>query len=143
MEKYSYLADAVVVGHAVYVGFIVLGLLAILIGGFFGVGWIRNFYFRAIHLAMITIVAVEALLGVACPLTTLENHLRERAGQPLREGSFMGRAAHDLLFYEAPQWVFNSLHIGFALLVLATFILLPPALPWKKNERELARSAIH
>ena len=141
MGIYSHLADAVVVLHAAYVGFVVLGLLAILVGWVFGCGWIRNFWFRAIHLAMIAVVATEAAWGVTCPLTTLESHLRRLAGESVATSSFMGRLAHNLLFYEAPQWVFTALHIGFALLVLATFVFLPPAWPWRKDKQTLTVSA--
>ena len=143
MNAYSHLADAVVVLHAAYVGFVVVGLLSILMGRIFGWHWVRNFWFRIIHLTMIGFVAAEAICGVTCPLTTLERHWRNLAGQNMEPGSFMGRLAHNLLYYDAPPWAFNALHIGFAILVLATFIYLPPYWPWKKNEQALAGRVVH
>ncbi len=132
MKLYSLLADAVVILHAAYVAFVLFGLLAILLGYVVRWDWIRNFWFRGIHLAMILIVAFEALMGIVCPLTTLENFLREQAGETVRSGSFVGQIVHDLLFYEAPPWVFTFAYCGFALLVLGTFVLVP--IRWKKSK---------
>ncbi len=126
MRLYSYLADAVVILHFTFVAVVVFGLLGIMIGAVVRWRWVRNFWFRAIHLAMISIVAMEAVFGVVCPLTTLERVLRRKAGETVAEGSFMGRLFHDLLFFEAEPWVFTGLHIGFAVVVLATFVLVPP-----------------
>ena len=67
------LADLIVVFHATYVSFVVFGLVAILIGSSYGGDWVRNFWFRAIHLAMIGIVVLEALFGITCPLTVWES----------------------------------------------------------------------
>ena len=81
MAVYRFLADLVVVVHAAYVGFVVMGFVAILVGIVRRRGWARNFWFRSIHLAMVAGVAAQALAGVLCPLTTLENYLRSRAGE--------------------------------------------------------------
>jgi hypothetical protein len=72
---------------AAYVGFVVLGFTAIVLGSAMGWRWARNLYFRVAHLAPILLVYLEALIGVSCLLTTLENrphllgrgsHLRRR-----------------------------------------------------------------
>jgi hypothetical protein len=61
-----------------------------------------------------------------------ERQLREAAGQPVSDATFIGRLFHNLLFYEnVPAWVFTVLHIGCALLVIATFVLAPPRLKSK------------
>ena len=80
------LADLIVVFHACYVSFVVFGLAAILAGIVFRWGWVRNFWFRAIHLVMIAIVVGESLAGVPCPLTVWEQQLRKRAGEALHGG---------------------------------------------------------
>jgi hypothetical protein len=137
MNMYGFLADAVVVLHAAYVCFIVFGLLAILLGVFIGWRWVRSFWFRTVHLVMIAIVALEAAFGVRCPLTVLENHWREAAGEMTETGSFMGRLAHNLIFIDAPPWIFPVLHISFGAIVLATFILAPPQWPWRKLAKDV------
>ena len=78
---YGILADLVVVAHFAYVLFVILGLLAVLIGRFLGWNWTRKFWFRAVHLAMIAIVVAEAWMGITCPLTNWENSLRALAGK--------------------------------------------------------------
>ncbi len=125
MNVYSLLADLVVIVHGAYVGFVVFGLVAVLVGYLLRWQWVRNFWFRTIHLGMILVVVFEALAGIVCPLTTLENYLRDQAGQPAQSGTFMGQVVRDLLFYDAPQWVFTCAYGLFATLVLASFWLVP------------------
>ncbi|MHC4401803.1 MAG: DUF2784 domain-containing protein [Planctomycetota bacterium] len=132
MKSYSFLADVVVVVHALWAAFVTLGLLAILLGVLLRWKWVRNFWFRAVHLLMIGIVVFQALTG-GCPLTSLENDLRTKAGESHYEGSFIGHWVHKLLFYRAPDWVFTTLYCAFGSLVLATFCLAPPRWPWAKS----------
>jgi Protein of Unknown function (DUF2784) len=126
MNFYSILADVVVVAHFAYVAFVLLGLVAVLVGFLLRWEWVRNFWFRIVHLSMILIVAFEAVMGIVCPLTTLENYLRDKAGESVRAGSFMGQVVHDLLFFEASPWVFTCGYCAFAGLVVTTFIIIPP-----------------
>src|SRR5688572_24354420 len=125
--SHAALADLLVAVHAAYVAFVVVGLFLIWLGCGRGWRWIRNPLFRITHLIAIGIVAVEAIFEVECPVTVWERQLREAAGQPISDASFIGRMFHHLLFYEnVPAWVFPVLHIGFAVLVLGTFVLAPP-----------------
>lgn len=132
MLIYRIAADLVVTFHFAYIAFVVLGMLAILVGVGLGCGWVRNPWFRVAHLVAIAIVAIQALAGVACPLTTLENALRLRAGQVTYPGAFIGYWAHRLAFYEAPPWVFSTAYTLFGLAVLGTFFLAPPR--WRRRE---------
>jgi heme A synthase len=88
--------------------------------------WIRNPWFRWTHLLAIVLVALEALWGIDCPLTVWEGELRRLAGQEVANDTFVGRCLDALIFYEAPSWFLNTLHVGFALLVLGTLVLIPP-----------------
>jgi hypothetical protein len=115
-------ADAVLAVHFTLVLFIVGGLLLTWIGAPLGWRWIRNPWFRYLHLAAIGLVAVEALLGVACPLTVWEDLLRGGS----RPESFIARWTHRLLFYRAPEWVFTAAYLAWALATLATLRLVPP-----------------
>lgn len=126
MNLFSFLADVVVILHGAYVGFVLFGLVAVFVGYLFHWNWVRNIWFRAVHLAMILVVAFEALMGIVCPLTTLENYLRSEAGGTVRSGSFMGQIVHDLVFYDVPRWYFTCGYCAFAVLVLATFVIVPP-----------------
>jgi hypothetical protein len=118
------LADAVLVVHAALVVFIVGGLVAVWVGAAFNWRWVRGRGFRGVHLAAICVVALLALLGVACPLTVLEDALRHDAGATQ---GFVQRWVGRLLYYELPAWVFTVAYAGFAALVALTWRLVPPA----------------
>ena len=124
--EYTILADAVVIVHAAYVAFVVGGLVAILIGAARGWRWTRSFGFRIAHLAAIGLVCIEAVVGVMCPLTSLEDWIRERGGAARYPGDFIGYWAHRLIFYNFPPWVFTIAYLAFAAVVGLTFIFLPP-----------------
>lgn len=123
---YRLLADLVVAVHVAYVSYVVFGQLLIWLG--LALRWqlVRNPWFRWTHLILILIVGGEALLDIECPLTRWERSLRTLAGQQVSGESFVGRLLHNLIFVSWPPWVLNSLHVGFALVVLGTFVLAPP-----------------
>ena len=129
MLIYHFMADLVVILHAAYVSFVVLGLVLILAGVIRGWNWVRNFYFRIAHLVAIAIVCIEAVSGIVCPLTTLEDYLREKGGQATYAGNFLGYWAHQLIFFDAPPWVFTFCYLIFGLLVLTVLLLAPPNSP--------------
>ena len=125
MELQSYYAaaaDLVVAFHTAYVGFVVVGLLLILAGLVLRWKWVRNPWFRVIHLLAIGVVALEAANGVVCPLTLLERDLRGLAGQGVND-SAIGWFFNSILFFNWPREYFTWIHIGFGALVLGTFFL--------------------
>ena len=130
--NYSILADIVLITHALYVSFIVGGLVLILLGAGFGWKWITHFWFRVIHLAAIFIVTLQSWLNIICPLTTLEAYFRKMAGQPAYQKTFVAYWLHELLFYEAPIWVFTLCYTLFGLSVVTAWVFIPPSVPWKK-----------
>jgi hypothetical protein len=115
-------ADLILIAHCAFVLFVVGGLPAIWIGAARGWRWVRNFRFRAAHLAAICFVALEALLGMACPLTVWEDALRET----LAETGFVARWLHRLLYYSFPDWVFTCAYLLFAVVVATTWWRVPP-----------------
>lgn len=116
------LADFVLVLHFAVALFIVGALPLIWLGAAAGWRWVRHFGFRALHLCAILIVSAEALAGVWCPLTLLEDALR--GGQA--ERSFVARWVHTLLFYDLPLWVFTTAYLAFAAVVALTWWQVPP-----------------
>lgn len=115
-------ADLLLVFHFSIAGFIVLGLILVWIGALAHWSWIRNPWFRYLHLSAIVFVAAEALLGYACPLTVWEDLLRGGA----RSESFVGRWVQRLLYYNAPEWVFTALYAAWAVATALTLKLVPP-----------------
>ncbi|MCB1948646.1 DUF2784 domain-containing protein [Nitrosomonas sp.] len=116
------LADAVLLLHLLYVLFVVGSLPVIWVGAYFKKKFVRNFWFRYLHLAAILFVVAESLLGIVCPLTALENALR----QVETEDSFIQYWVHQILFYHFPEYVFTLIYIAFACLVALTFKWVPP-----------------
>lgn len=133
------LADAVLILHAGFIAFVVFGLLLILVGGILKWHWVRNRWFRLIHLAAITLVVVQAWAGITCPLTTLENHLRTRAGQPVYELGFIADRVQKLIFFQAEWWVFAIAYTAFACLVVLSLWRVRP--DWKPSSTKTYEKA--
>jgi hypothetical protein len=127
MNVYRLLGDVVLVVHTAFILFVILGLLLTAVGALAGWSWVRNFWFRIIHLGAIGFVLLQTYLGQACPLTVLEHGLRLRAGQEwYGEGGFIQYWLHQIVFFDAPTWLFMVVYTVFALLVVVTFIFVPP-----------------
>ena len=120
------LADTVLWLHVAFVLFVVVGLALIVVGGLRGWAWVRDRRFRWAHLAAIGVVVAQAWLGVLCPLTTLESALRERAGAATYSGSFVAHWAGELLYFDAPPWVFTVAYTAFGAAVALSWLLVPP-----------------
>ena len=135
MVLYRLLADLIVVVHATFVGFVVVGQFAVLYGLAWRRSWARNPWFRWLHLAAIAFVFLLSWTGNACPLTILENDLRGRAGQAAYPGDFIAYWVGKLLYYDLPPWVFLCAYSLFAAVVLLTFVLAPPR--WPRRDRRL------
>jgi hypothetical protein len=125
MNAYTAAADVVVFVHMAYVLFVVLGLVAVVTGYLWGWQWVRNRSFRLLHLGMIGIVVVESLMAITCPLTTLEDYLRNAGGHTVTEGSFVGRLAHEVIFFDVSPQFFTLIYCAFGGLVLAALLLVP------------------
>jgi hypothetical protein len=116
------LADAIVVVHMSIMLFITAGLPLIYVGVARRWAWVREWRWRALHLGAIAFVAAESLVGIVCPLTLWEDAVRGRQSQ---EG-FIERWVDSILFYDLPTWVFTVAYTIFAVLVAATWFLVPP-----------------
>jgi len=120
------LADSVLFLHILVVAFVVLGLVAVIIGGARKWNWVRNPWFRLVHLVCIAVVVLQAWGGVVCPLTTLEMWLRRLAGEIAYSGSFISHWMEQLLYYDLPSWVFTIIYTAFGSLVFATWLWIRP-----------------
>ena len=127
MSGYRLAADAVLIIHALFIAFVIFGLVLIWIGYFARWSWTRGLTFRIAHLLAITLVVVQSFAHLACPLTELENNLRIRGGQePYADTGCIAYWLHRAIFFEAPSWVFTVVYTVFGLLVVATLIFAPP-----------------
>ena len=119
----NWLANTVLVLHALIVLFIVGGLFAIWAGAWLKRGWIRNRVFRLAHLVAIGVVALLAVLDTPCPLTVLEDWLRTGHAGPQ---GFVQRWVSYWLYYDLPGWVFATTYAAFLLLVAVTWFRVRP-----------------
>lgn len=124
---YRLLADLVLTLHATIVAFVIGGLILIVAGNLRRWRWVNAPWFRLLHLAAILTVIAETWLDFPCPLTTLEMWLRALAHEPTYAGGFIEHWLHRLLYYDLPPWVFLLGYSLFGLLVLATWLVFPPA----------------
>jgi len=120
------LADAVLLLHLGVVLFVVGGLLAVLAGRVRGWGWVRQRGFRLAHLAAIGVVVLQSWLGQQCPLTTLESWLRVQAGAAGYAEGFIQHWVTQVLFYQAPGWVFGLAYTAFGAAVAWAWWWCPP-----------------
>lgn len=123
---YQFLANAVLLLHVGVVLFIVASLPLILLGGALRWRWVRNWWFRALHLLAIAVVVGQSWAGIMCPLTTLEQALRLQAGQVSYEGDFIAYWLSKLLFFQAPPWAFISVYSIFGVLVVLGMVFVRP-----------------
>jgi len=123
---YAVAADAILLLHVLFVGFVVLGLLLVFMGRIRSWSWVRNPWFRSAHLLAIAVVVAQSWLGVICPLTSLEMALRERAGHAVYAGGFITHWLEAILYYQAPPWVFVVCYTIFGALVIAGWYWVRP-----------------
>jgi H+/Cl- antiporter ClcA len=106
--------------------FVVLGLPVILVGNSRGWAWVNSIWWRLAHLVAIAVVVLQSWLGQYCALTELESKLRQQAGQPTYERSFIEHWVQRSLYFEAPLWVFALVYTSFGALVAWAWWRYPP-----------------
>jgi hypothetical protein len=143
----AFLADATLVVHLFYIGFVVFSLVLILLGWFLKWQWVRNPWFRWLHLLAIAIVVFESFLKITCPLTTLELYYRAQAGQDaeavkwgdkIPEISDWMWGLRKLLFPGCSAEFFVPVYLAIASLIILSLLLVPPRWPrlphgWRKR----------
>jgi hypothetical protein len=124
---YSLLADLVLLVHFAFVAFVVVGFAVIWVGHFCRWSFVHNLRFRVAHFLAMSLVLVEALTGVICPLTTWEKQLRIRAGEGTGySGSFIRHWFGRILFHDWSEQTFTLIYIAFFLFVALTFLVVRP-----------------
>jgi hypothetical protein len=113
MSANELLADLLMLAHAGYSLFVLLGLMLILIGMILGWRWTRNRSFRIVHLAATIFLMVRVWIGLACPFSAAENVLRGRITVPCP----LGNAFHDVLYHCAFRATKPGYFVGCATLL--------------------------
>jgi hypothetical protein len=123
---YSLLARLVLAIHVGIIAFNVVALVVIPLGAWRGWGFVRILWWRALHLAILALVAVQALLARACFLTLRQSALQQRAGETAPSAPLIERWVHSLIFWPLPLWFFAALYVAVCLYALLLWRLVPP-----------------
>ena len=116
---YGLLADLVLLAHAAFVLFVVLGGLLVLV-------WPRLAW---MHLPAVAWGAGIEFAGAVCPLTPLENHFRALAHLQGYAGGFVEHYVFGMLY---PEGLTRNaqLALGAAVIVINAFVY---AAVWRRN----------
>jgi hypothetical protein len=119
---YSFLADIVMLLHF---GFILL----VIFGGLLALRWQR---FALVHLpAAVWALFLELKPGTLCPLTPLEQILRQRAGEPTYTGGFIGHYLGPIIYPN--MTIEDQYFMGAALLLFTLVIYWRVFRKWRKS----------
>ena len=119
-------ALAVLAVHVAVIAFNVGGLIVIPIGAWRGWHWVRVFWWRALHLALLVVVALQALIGRACFLTLWQAALEQNAGQAASREPLIARWIDSIIFWNLPIWFFAALYVAVLIYTLALWRWVPP-----------------
>lgn len=123
MDPFSSVLAAVVLGlHVLVIAFNAFGLVATPVGARLGWGFVRVFWWRALHVGSMAVVAVQAVAGRACFLTLWQDALEGGAA----EAPLLMRTVNGLLYWPLPMWVFTAAYLVLFACVLALWKLVPP-----------------
>jgi hypothetical protein len=92
-------AAAIFWAHMAVVAFNVAGLVVIPLGAWRKWRFVRNFWLRALHLAALVVVALQAVAGDACFLTLWQSELLARAGEAASYEPLLQRWVEAIVFW--------------------------------------------
>ena len=118
------LADIILILHFLVVIFITVGFLLVPIGYYYDWRWIKNFKLRLFHFGLMFIVTFETLVGITCPLTSIENYLRGINNSK----SFISFWIEKIIYWDFPTSFFIFLYFVFLGWTLLMWEIYPPKL---------------
>ena len=117
------LAAIVLSAHMAVIAFNLIGLVTIPFGAWRDWSWVRTRWLRALHLASLAVVAVQAVVGRACFLTVWQDELSGGGGaDPL-----IMRWVNSVIYWPLPMWAFTVGYVAVFAYVLALWRLVPPS----------------
>ena len=122
---YLWLADAVLVAHLAFTLFVGLGALLVL-------RWPKLAW---VHVPCAVWGALIMFAGWICPLTPLENNLRERGGQAGYEGGFIEHYVVSVLY---PDGLTRGLQFGLGALVVVVNAAVYGSMLTRRRKRRLS-----
>ena len=120
-------ADLIVLLHFVFIAFVVLG-------GLLALKWRR---IALLHVPCVLWGVLIEFYGWICPLTPLEQHLREAAGDSAYSGGFISQYVTPLVY---PEELTRGMQISFAIAVVVVNLCVYGLLLFNKSKREGRRT---
>ena len=117
--------------HLAIIAFNVAGCVLIPLGAWRGWRWVRGLWWRLAHLLSLAVVAIQAIVGRACFLTTWQGELSgSEHVQPMIEKWMNG-----LIYWPLPLWVFAAAYVAVFAYVIALWIWVRPRRSGPKRMR--------
>jgi hypothetical protein len=120
------LASIVLYLHFAVIAFNMFWIIAIPMGAWLKWSFIRSFWWRVAHLALLGVVALQAVVGVLCFLTIWQTSLIRAAGGPSGERSLIDEWVTRAVFWPLPMWVFVALYVAALVFAATLWWLVPP-----------------
>lgn len=122
--------------HFAIIAFNVVGCVLIPFGAWRGWRWVYGFWWRLAHLLSLVVVALQALMGRACFLTTWQGQLSGATRVQPMIAEWMDR----LIYWPVPLWVFAIAYLAVFLYVIALWVRVAPRKPGSKGTTRAAPS---
>ena len=87
--------------------FMILSFFLLALGYYQKWEWVKNRYYRLIHLILMGIIFIETILGFMCPLTILENFLRN----DIEINNKITQIIHQIMYWDLPTYQFIILYL--------------------------------
>ena len=118
----SLFSEIVLLFHFCIFLFMILSFFLIPIGYYQKWKWVKNKYYRLIHLILMGIIFIETTLGFMCPLTTLENFLRNDT----EINNKITQIIHQIMYWDLPTYQFIILYLLSLLYLIFLWIFFKP-----------------
>lgn len=128
MFKFDF-ANIILIFHFFIVIFITIQFFSIPIAYKLNWKWQKNKRLRFIHLFLIFIITVETIIGITCPLTLIENNLRDIQSS---EG-FISTWIRNILYWNLPTSFFLITYLICFIWTLLMWKFFPPISKDKNN----------
>ncbi len=116
------IADFILLVHFLLAFFITSGFFIIPIGYKFEWDWCKNLKIRTTHTIAILIVTAETVLGITCPLTSIENSFRGIYNSE----SFVTYWFREILYWNLSMELFLFVYSVCLIWTIAMWKLFPP-----------------
>ncbi len=116
------MADFVLAAHFCIVFYVTFWLVVLPIGYLSNWSWTRNRKMRLIHASLVGFVTLEAIFGIACPLTQIERYLRNID----LSQTFISYWISQLIYWDLPTYFFTVLYLSSSLWSLLFWVIHPP-----------------